>query len=299
VDVAESHVERLPLAGLSGLVRTVWVQRTGSLPYVQRNLPTGGAELHVRIGAVPRLTGPLTVAAVEVLPPRTTVVGIRFWPGAASSILGLPADELVDQTVRLDDLWGAAAVRVGEALAEAPGPEQALALLQRRLAARYSRATGPDPLVTEAVRRLMPWRPVEISTLTTQLAISVSQLRRRFLARVGVGPKTLQRTLRFQGYLALAQAAAASDGAPGRPIRLADLAAEAGYADHAHLARECLRLTGLTPQKLLGGRADFCGCGHDHTASFGPFLAGRRAARSSDAHFVQAVRHRDPLASCP
>lgn len=276
MDVAESYVERLPPVGLSDMVRTAWVQRTASLPYVQRNLPTGGAELHVRIGALPQLVGPLTAAAVDVLPPHTTVVGIRFWPGAVSSILGLPTDALVDRTVRLDDVWGEVAVRVGEAMAEATTPEAALALLQRRLAALCARTTRPDPIVTEAVRRLMPWRPVEIGALTTQLAISTSQLRRRFLARVGVGPKTLQRTLRFQGYLALAQAASSSAGGTGQRTRLADLAAEAGYADHAHLARECLRLTGLTPQGLLGGRSDYCGCGHDHTASFAPFLAGRR-----------------------
>jgi AraC-like DNA-binding protein len=60
--------------------------------------------------------------------------------------------------------------------------------------------------------------------------------------------------------------------------RVADLAAEVGYADHAHLGRECLRLTGLTPRDLLGGAIDRCGCGHDHAASYGPFLAARPPA---------------------
>jgi AraC-like DNA-binding protein len=59
---------------------------------------------------------------------------------------------------------------------------------------------------------------------------------------------------------------------------VAGLAAEVGYADHAHLGRECLRLTGLTPRDLLGGAIDRCGCGHDHAASYGPFLAARPPA---------------------
>lgn len=118
----------------------------------------------------------------------------------------------------------------------------------------------------------MPWQHVEIGTLTTQLSISASQLRRRFLTTVGVGPKVLQRTLRFQGYLALAQAA---DGRLEPNGTVADLAAEIGYADHAHLSRECLRLTGVTPRELLGSTSDRCGCGHDHSASFRPFLAAR------------------------
>ena len=276
MDQAQTYVERVPVPPLAGLVRTLWVQRTGPRPYVQRNVPTGGVELHCPIGGVPRLVGPLTAAGVQVLPPHTTVVGARFWPGALSRMLGLPADELVDLTVPLDDLWGDDAARLGELLAGAPGQDEAVGVLQRYLLRLQTRTDAPDPLVAEAVRRLMPWQPVEIGPLTAQLGISASQLRRRFLATVGVGPKTLQRTLRFQGYLALAQAAGNGD----LPVRgrLADLAAEAGYADHAHLSRECLRLTGLTPRELLGGMTDSCGCGHDHAASYRPFLAGRASA---------------------
>jgi AraC-like DNA-binding protein len=60
---------------------------------------------------------------------------------------------------------------------------------------------------------------------------------------------------------------------------MAGLAVDVGYADQAHLSRECLRLTGLTPRQLLGGdidgSVDRCACGHDHSASYQPFLATR------------------------
>lgn len=58
---------------------------------------------------------------------------------------------------------------------------------------------------------------------------------------------------------------------------MAGLAVDVGYADQAHLSRECARLTGLTPGELLGGTLERCACGHDHRASYLPFLAGRRA----------------------
>lgn len=270
-----TYVERVPVPHLAGLVRTIWVQSTGPTPYLQRHLPTGGVELHCPIGELPRLVGPLTQPSVQVLPPHTTVVGARFWPGRAGSLLGVPADNLVDLIVELDDLWGGGAARLGELLASARGPDAALEMLQQFLIRRQVRAEGPDPLVVEAVRTLMPWEPVDIGTLSTHLSISTSQLRRRFLVAVGVGPKVLQRTLRFQAYLALAQAAAGQPVAKGR---VADLAAEVGYADHAHLSRECLRLTGVTPRELLGGRSDRCGCEHDHAASYQPFLAARSRA---------------------
>jgi FAD binding domain len=40
--VTQSYVERAPRAELAGMVRTVWIQRTGEAAYVQRHLPTGG-----------------------------------------------------------------------------------------------------------------------------------------------------------------------------------------------------------------------------------------------------------------
>jgi AraC-like DNA-binding protein len=131
-----------------------------------------------------------------------------------------------------------------------------------------------DPLVREAVTALMPWHPVSIDTLATHLALSASQLRRRCLHSVGVSPKVLQRTLRFQGFLALAQAGATASGRRGAD-GMAGLAVDVGYADQAHLSRECLRLTGLTPRQLLGSDIDRCACGHEHTASYKPFLATR------------------------
>ena len=160
VDRAQAYDERLPLPGLAARVRTVWVQRTGPRPALQRNLPTGGVELQCPIGATPRLLGPLTRATVEILPPGLTIVGARFWPGAASPLLGVPADELVDQLVPFDDVWDQAS-DLSARLADAPGPKAALQLLQLDLLRRQARMPPPDSLVAEAVRRLMPWRPAE------------------------------------------------------------------------------------------------------------------------------------------
>ena len=59
VDRAQAYDERLPLPALAARVRTVWIQRTGPRPVLQRNLPTGGVELQCPIGAMPRIVGPL------------------------------------------------------------------------------------------------------------------------------------------------------------------------------------------------------------------------------------------------
>ncbi|MBO0784680.1 MAG: AraC family transcriptional regulator [Actinobacteria bacterium] len=269
----ESYVERQPVPGLAGAVRTVWIQRTAEAAYVQRHLPTGGVEIHFPIGGRPQLVGPLTGPAVEVIPAHITIVGVRFQPGIAPPLPAVPGD-LVDQRLGLAELWGSSADRLVEAMARAGTPERALSCLQAHLLQLLRSAVRVDPLVCEAVRALMPWHPVDIDTLAAHLALSASQLRRRCLHAVGLSPKVLQRTLRFQGFLALAQAGASATGRLGAD-GMAGLAVDAGYADQAHLSRECLRLTGLTPRQLLGGSIDRCACGHDHSASYEPFLATR------------------------
>ena len=97
-----------------------------------------------------------------------------------------------------------------------------------------------------------PWVPAVVEwarstragaeRLGTELAISDRQLRRRVEERFGYGPRTLRRVLRLQRMLALAAR---------RPRPLADLALDAGYADQAHMTRECRELAGLSPSRLL------------------------------------------------
>ena len=82
-----------------------------------------------------------------------------------------------------------------------------------------------------------------VEALAGELGLSERQLRRRFHAAAGYGPKTLQRVLRFRRFLA----ASRED--------LARAALEAGYADQAHLSRECARLAGTSPGRLARGRS--------------------------------------------
>jgi AraC-like DNA-binding protein len=230
-------------------------------------VPNGSAEVVCALGSVPRVVGPRTGATEELLAPGTTVVGIRFRPGAAPPALGLPASELVDVDLGADELWGETALALGEAVADA-SPQAAAGVLERAVARRLAEGPDLDQVVSEAVRRLVGGQPAEIRSLAAALCISERQLRRRCEAAIGLGPKTLDRMLRFQRFLALA-------GTLERPSgQLARLAAEAGYADQSHLTREAMRLDGRSPRTLLLDSEDKCGCRHDHAASYAPLLAG-------------------------
>jgi AraC-like DNA-binding protein len=266
-----TYRELRPRAELAAHVWTAWIHRVppGAAPYLHRTVPNASVEISCPLGESPRIAGPSTRAAVARLAPGAVVVGARLRPGAAPAILGLPASELVDAEVDSDALWGPWAVELGERVAAAGTPAAAVAALQDGLVERL--AGRPDPVVAEVVSRLMAGREEPLEALTRSLAISERQLRRRCHAAVGLAPKPLQRVLRFQGFLAVVQAELARGRAPG----LARLAADAGYADQAHLTRECARLSGLAPGAFLRETRRQCGPAHDHAASFVPLLRRR------------------------
>lgn len=270
----QSWRERRPDAPLAPYLTCVWVQEVApdAVPYRHRTVPNGSAELICELGAAPRLVGPQTGPTDELLAPGTTVVGVRFKPGAAPSVLGMPASELVDVAVGAEELWGGAAAALGERVAGSGSPGAAAATLEREIAARLAGAAGPDPIAAEAVSLLLPWRTGEVTSLTSSLYISERQLRRRCLAAIGLGPKVLHRMLRFQGFLALAR----RHHHPSTD--LAWLAAEAGYADQSHLTRESLRLAGRSPRALLLEAEEHCRSAHDHSASYAPLLESRAVA---------------------
>jgi AraC-like DNA-binding protein len=274
----QSYVERPPVPSLSDLVSSVWVQEVSrdAAPYVHRQIPHGGVELVCRVGSAPQLIGPLTEPVVHVIEAGTTVVGVRFVPGAFPAVATQPASDMVGIAVDADEVWGRSAVALGEAVATAASPREALAALQLEVS-EHARAGDPsDPLVTQAVSGLMPWRMARVTSLSASLAISETQLRRRFRATVGLAPKALQRMLRFQGFLALVQRSIAQGREPTGD-GVAHLAQRVGYADQSHLTRECLTLAGVSPRVFIAETRRSCASGHDHAASHAALLRAERS----------------------
>jgi AraC-like DNA-binding protein len=203
-----------------------------------RVLPDGCMDLLWSEGTL-LVAGPDTRAHVTG-GPTTAWAGVRFFPGTAPALLGVPAHELRDRRVPLADLWPAPLVRRLTGRVNAAGdPATGLEDLALRRVAETG-ADAPDPLLRHLVTGLGAGRPV--GAVAGELGLGARQVHRRALTAFGYGPKTLARVLRLQRALALARS-----GVP-----LAATAARAGFADQAHLTRDVKELTGLTPSELLG-----------------------------------------------
>jgi AraC-like DNA-binding protein len=202
-------------------------------------LPDGCTDLIWQSGIGAFVAGPDTGPAPSPRPPGTVFVGARFRPGAGGAALGVPLSELLDQRVDAADLPAVPAGRLPGSLTPADAMRRVAGIASRLVVER-----PPDRLVLEAARLL--GRPgAQAELVAAQLGISERQLRRRCQAAVGYGPQMLARILRFRRFLSRIDAGAAD---------LARLAAEAGYADQAHLTRESTRLAGLTPAALARSR---------------------------------------------
>jgi AraC-like DNA-binding protein len=266
--------ELTPRPELRDLLACGWQQHTGA-GRTKRVVPDGCVDVIWLAGRELIVAGPATGPLLSRLPAGSTTVGVRFAPGAGAGLLGLPLDELRDRNVPLAELWGRdAAGRLEDALAEAATgtgdtPGSQLSILERALLARRSDAAPVDRLVLAAVAAATVATPARTRDLGAALGVSERQLLRRFRAAVGYGPKTLERVLRFQRFVTAAWTDASAAGASGvsvaadasaaeSPDAAADgglgrLALDAGYADQAHLSRECRSLAGVTPRQLLSG----------------------------------------------
>jgi AraC-like DNA-binding protein len=234
------------------LVTTVWTHVVPDGVGALRVVPDAAIDLVFADGRL-RVAGPDTSAALEAMRPNARVLGFQLRPGAAESVLGVPASAVRDDRVDMSDLWGRAGASVLEAMVEAGTVDRAAVVLETALARRQRSAPAPDGLagaIAERVRAFPGTRST--GALADELGLSERQLRRRCTAAFGYGPKVLTRIVRLQSVLSRLR--------DTPDTRLALLAAESGYADQAHLNHEVGALTGLTPASVrleLASVSDF------------------------------------------
>ncbi|WP_242422302.1 MULTISPECIES: helix-turn-helix transcriptional regulator [Frankia] len=210
----------------------------GRAAQVHRILPDGCIDIIWSSDGRLIVAGPDTVATLASWAPGVRHLGLRFDPGRGPARLGVPAAELRNRRPDLADLWGAGpARRLAERLADAGDPAL---VLETCVAARPCHPGLGDPLVPAILAGIRAGSAV--ADVARTAALSERQLLRRCRQMFGYGPKTLARILRLQEALRSART--------GR--RLAVVAADAGYADQAHLAREVRALTGVALTSLLG-----------------------------------------------
>lgn len=163
---------------------------------------------------------------------------VNFTPLGARRFFGLPMAGLTDRMAALDDVLGAEGHALRQQLGDEPGWQRRFDIVEAYVFKRLAGAEAPPPAIAWAYDRIAAsGGRAKVARIAEQIGWSRKHLAYRFRSEVGLGPKSVSRIVRLNR----AMTAARSGGA------WADIAADCGYADQAHLAREFRELAGAPP----------------------------------------------------
>jgi AraC-like DNA-binding protein len=175
-------------------------------------------------------------------------VQVDLSPLAARMVVRVSMGELARKVFALDDVLGHDGRVLEERLVEAGGWRERFVQVEAFLRVKLAAAEPPPPDVDWAWRRLLASHGrLRVGELTSELGCSRKHLAARFREHVGLPPKVYARMLRFRR---------ASD-LVGASRSLAEIAAECGYYDQAHLDRDVREFAGMTPSAYLAERVTF------------------------------------------
>lgn len=219
---------------------------------IHRVLPDGRCDIILRfefdgdrpIGKIePLIAGPATSYHLVPLTRGVGYAGLRLRPGTAGLVLGVDLPSIADQVFIDQD-----AIRIAPALASlrapAPGVESLTSRLvdfvaHRRTASQDADAQARSLALIDALHT--GGGRLSIADLAKMHGIDERTVRRDIKMNTGLAPMELSMVLQFHRALRLL-----------RNVGLdpASAAAEAGYADQAHMTRVFRKLGGFTPANM-------------------------------------------------
>lgn len=203
---------------------------------------------------LPRIcvVGPFTKPRILHVGRSVDAAGVVIPVVMTFGLFGVPASELVDQIVDLQDLWGRDPVeRIGAAMAGL-SPQACVALLRDEVVTRLGRLESGDTIAlgaTRAIQRSAGTVPVD--RLARHHGMSRQLFACRFAAAAGVPPKLFARITRFQGLVHMLLSTDVSQWAAQ--------ASAAGFYDQAHMINEFRGFAGASPTVFFqphGGEAE-------------------------------------------
>ena len=238
--------EHRPDPRLQGWILNYWEFEVGEGAPTSHHVPPDGCTsllLALRGDGPPVLvtSGPWTTPLVVPATPGQRTRGFRLAPGAAPTLLGVPAEQLVNRVSMVPATAVIPLDRIATAL-QRPSLAEATRDLDDMLLEGLPHWPSTDPRVAQAISLL--WQgggTVALPIVAAEVGCSPRTLLRVVRKATGLTPKQFARIVRFHS-----AARVIADGTG----TLSQAAAEGGYADQPHFHHEVTALTGLTPAQL-------------------------------------------------
>ena len=176
-----------------------------------------------------------------------TGLGVKLRPGAFPSLFGIPAHEVTDRVIPLEDILGNSASGLIEQISTATTASAQLQLFEKALM-RFvqSRYNSKDLIGQEVVTVLRKLSIMQVSKLAQTLGYSSRHFQRKLNEFIGFSPRLYRRISRFERTLELIQISSKHGKTNWSAIALA-----CNYTDQSHFIREFRQFAGQTPAAYL------------------------------------------------
>jgi len=241
-----NYIESKPNLDFQNTFYSIWYQTVNArnVDFLQPVFPDGCVEIVWRNHKPPVVAGVRRTFKQKKLTQGLNLAGIRFLPGQAGSLLGVPLSEITDREVPLHDIIGSSTITEPLHSIQKSAIEIHSEMNFRIKSMMMNRnACANIEHISTAILWLAKYSSGEIKHLANSLETNERALHRQFARHVGIGPKLFQRIVRFQKFLYSVR--------NQQRINLAMIALDLGYSDQAHLNRECRELSGRSPLELI------------------------------------------------
>lgn len=250
----------VPAPPLRQYVSRLWTSSGSAKPdalHVERVMPSGSMHIVLRLGREPLIllnSGQSKAVSPDVIGGVRSssydklaglggpTIGASLCIGAAEALFGVPADEMYNRHIPLEDVWSVRELtELRERLMETSNPEVRLSLFGKELTRRVRDAKPTHPLITHTLAGLR--RNRSVIDLAQDAGLSHKTLARHFRRAAGLGPKAYQRLLRFNRALVALHGDLKAD--------LAQISLGTGFSDQAHFCREFRDFANMTPSMYV------------------------------------------------
>lgn len=250
MEYRESH----PSLNLSSHIKLFWSLEycaKGEKSQVETILPDGCPEIVFNLSdRFKRLhsgfdeTQPATLFAgqmsrsISIRPTgHVSLFGVRFHPAGAFPMGGPSMHELTDNIVEIGHVLGRCGRELEERVADAKGFDERVRVFENFFLRQLAGHSSKDKIARFAAEKIVESGGlISVSRLAERVGVSERRLERNFRKCVGVSPKMLARTVRFQRVVTKIM-----DG------DLLDTALSFGYFDQSHMIHEFKEFSGDTP----------------------------------------------------
>ena len=169
---------------------------------------------------------------------------IVFQPSALFRLTGIPSYELTNTFIDAEVIWGKEIRSTHEQMSNTDDVDEAIKVAEAFLE-KIVRNSKRNLLGIDRVSKLILCQnqPISMDKLANDACLSIRQFNRKFNERIGIGPKTLDRIVRFGNAFRMKNTQPHLDWL--------SIALACGYYDYQHLVRDFKEFTNLTPTGLF------------------------------------------------